>query len=170
MLLLKWNQKKEGVILSKSKKGIIVLIALILLVIIVDAALIIFSKKEEVLVTEGEQENVKLPEKYKCLGNKQDIQFATMDPFYTFEYENGVIKKQKQGYTFNFVNESYYNQIGKKELFTKENPENMKETLDETNLKKTYEKEIGSTDFVEESDLESFINKIESYGYKCSKE
>ncbi len=157
----------------KQKKIIIGIIIAIIIVVILDILLVSLSKKEEKDIPPTDTPNIQdqiNENHYHCISEQKDIQLALVDSYYNFEYDGVVVKNQKQGYVFRFKNKENYNRYGKKELFTKENPENMKEILDEENLKKTYEKVIGPSDFVEETDIETFIKKIESYGYNCSKE
>lgn len=152
----------------KENKIIAFLIIAILIALTTDF-LLIYCKKNEKNREKLIDKNDEIGELYKCSGNHKDLQFAILDDYYQFEYQNGIIKNQKQEYVFQFVNQKYYNQIGKKELF-KEGFFEVEETTENENLKKIYSKNIGNANTIENTELETFINKLKKNGYSCRKE
>lgn len=116
---------------------------------------------------ESSNNNSEEKSSYRCYQNEQNIEFATVESYYEFDYQYEIINNQKQVYIFKFINNDLYNQFGLSELFP-DQTSTPEEITDLKNLTKTYYIYAAIPYSEEQVNVDEYIKIVESYGYQCS--
>lgn len=153
------------------KKNRIISISLFILgIIVIIIGLFISnssSKKDNNDVNNNKDNNLEDKVSYKCYKEQQNIEFATVDSSYEFDYQAKVVSNQRQVYVFKFINENLYNQIGITQLFTDSKSPTPTEVTDSKKLTKTYSLKTAIPYSKEIVEIDDYIKTVESYGYIC---
>ena len=143
---------------SNNHNNTIIIRMIIFLIILIILLFILIIKNK---LSDSHDKNE--PQYFSCSQSPKDIQFATLNTYYNFYYENNTVNNGTQIYIFNFKNIDYYNLIGTAELFTIKAPD--VEEFDSENLTKTFfiNDYISYTEEIK--DINDYINKVSDYGY-----
>ena len=150
----------------KEKKERIIIFILVMLIFLVSIGIVVIkitTKSKDTMNIPNTTEENKIS--YSCKVSEQDIDFAKVETKYVFDYINNTINNARHIYTFQFINNNYYQSINQEDLFTELTP--MKEEKDENNLTKIYY--VDAQIPYEEKDLEinTYLDMLSERGYTC---